>query len=107
LNCHTWEYQTKFGFFSVEKNIFKIVWFIIKIVLYLWKQKRITMDYKIIRSSSIDTLNERVNEMLLNGYETVGSHQVVVIKSQNRYSGTQHIDTINTIEYSQTIKKIN
>jgi hypothetical protein len=73
----------------------------------LWKQKRITMDYKIIRSSSIDTLNERVNEMLLNGYETVGSHQVVVIKSQNRYSGTQHIDTINTIEYSQTVKKIN
>jgi hypothetical protein len=107
LNCHTWEYQTKFGFFSVEKNNFKIVWFIIKIVLYLWKQKRITMDYKIIRSSSIDTLNERVNEMLLNGYETVGSHQVVVIKSQNRYSGTQHIDTINTIEYSQTVKKIN
>ena len=86
---------------------FKIVWFINNIVLYLWKQKRITMDYKIIRSSSIDTLNERVNEMLLNGYETVGSHQVVVIKSQNRYSGTQHIDTINTIEYSQTVKKIN
>jgi hypothetical protein len=73
----------------------------------LWIQKRITMDYKIIRSSSIDTLNERVNEMVLNGYKPIGSHKVVIIKSQNRYSGTQHMDTINTIEYSQTVRKIN
>ena len=65
------------------------------------------MDYKIIRSSTVDVLNEKVNEFISNGYEPIGSHQVVIIKSQNRYSGTQHIDTVNTIEYSQTIKKIN
>jgi len=65
------------------------------------------MDYKIIRSSTVDTLSEKVNEFILNGYEPIGSHQVVIIKSQNRYSGTQHMDTINTIEYSQTVKKIN
>ena len=69
--------------------------------------KRITMDYKIIRSSTVDTLSEKVNEFISNVYEPIGSHQVVIIKSQNRYSGTQHIDTINTIEYSQTVKKIN
>ena len=69
--------------------------------------KRITMDYKIIRSSTVDTLSEKVNEFISNGYEPIGSHQVVIIKSQNRYSGTQHMDTINTIEYSQTVKKIN
>jgi hypothetical protein len=65
------------------------------------------MDYKIIRSSTVDVLNEKVNDLISNGYEPIGSHQVVIIKSQNRYSGTQHIDTINTIEYSQTVKKIN
>ena len=69
--------------------------------------KRITMDYKIIRSSTVDTLSEKVNDLISKGYEPIGSHQVVVIKSQNRYSGTQHMDTINTIEYSQTVKKIN
>ena len=63
------------------------------------------MDYIIIRSSTVDVLNEKVNDLILIGYEPIGSHQVVVIKSQNRYSGTQHIDTINTIEYSQTVKK--
>jgi hypothetical protein len=65
------------------------------------------MDYIIIRSSTVNVLNEKVNDLILIGYEPIGSHQVVVIKSQNRYSGTQHIDTINTIEYSQTVKKIN
>ncbi len=65
------------------------------------------MDYIIIRSSTVNVLNEKVNDLILIGYEPIGSHPVVVIKSQNRYSGTQHIDTINTIEYSQTVKKIN
>lgn len=68
--------------------------------------KTYDMEYKVIRSSSLDTLNQKVNEQYSNGYKPIGSHQVVILKSQNRFSGTQHIDTINTIEYSQTMKKI-
>jgi myo-inositol catabolism protein IolC len=38
----------------------------------------------------------------------MGSHQVVVIHSQNRYSGSQHMDTKHETEYSQTmVKKTN
>jgi len=68
--------------------------------------KTYDMEYKVIRSSSLDTLNEKVNEHYSSGYKPIGSHQVVILKSQNRFSGTQHMDTINTIEYSQTMKKI-
>ena len=47
------------------------------------------------------------NEMINNGWEIVGSHQVVIRREQNRYSGSQHMDTLNQLEYTQTMIKNN
>ena len=63
------------------------------------------MDYKVITSSSPEGLTTKVSEMLSQGWEPVGSHQVLTIKEQNRYRGDQHIDTLYQLEYSQTIIK--
>lgn len=63
------------------------------------------MEQKIITSSSASGLNEKIQKMIEEGWKPLGSHQVVVKHSQNRFAGMQHIDTINEIEYSQTIIK--
>ena len=34
-----------------------------------------------------------------------GSHQVVIRRQQNRFRGDQHVDTLNELEYSQTITR--
>jgi hypothetical protein len=44
--------------------------------------------------------------MSADGWEPIGSHSVVVVHSQNRYAGNQHMDTINETEYSITMQKI-
>jgi hypothetical protein len=62
--------------------------------------------YKIVSGSSPNELTNKVNELLETGEWFIsGSHQVVVIHSQNRFRGDQHIDTRNEIEYSQTLIK--
>lgn len=63
------------------------------------------MEYKVISSTSPETLSSRVMDYIKEGWETVGSHQVIVIKQQNRFRGMEHVDTISTTEYSQTIIK--
>jgi hypothetical protein len=64
--------------------------------------------YKIISSSSPQLLSNTINLLIGEGWEPIGSHQVVVIHSQNRYSGSQHMDTKHETEYSQTmVKKTN
>lgn len=63
------------------------------------------MEYKIITSSSPEGLNEKVNKYINEGFIPVGSHQVSIQREQNRYSGTQHMDTLVTQEYSQTLIK--
>jgi hypothetical protein len=71
----------------------------------LWKQKRKTMDYKIVTSSNPNTLIEKVRLLIGEGWEPVGSHQVVVTHSQNRFRGNQQMDTLHETEYSQTLIK--
>jgi myo-inositol catabolism protein IolC len=44
-----------------------------------------------------------MNSLIKEGWEPKGSHQVVVIHSQNRYSGMQLMDTKHETEYSQTM----
>ena len=39
------------------------------------------------------------------GWTPVGSHQVVIRREQNRFSGQQHMDTLNQLEYTQTLIK--
>jgi hypothetical protein len=63
------------------------------------------MEYKIVYGDSPSEINTKVNEMINNGWEIVGSHQVVIRREQNRYSGSQHMDTLNQLEYTQTMCK--
>lgn len=65
------------------------------------------MEYKVVYGESPSELTRLVSENLNNGWELSGSHQVVVRRQQNRYRGDQHIDTVNELEYSQTLIKNN
>jgi hypothetical protein len=61
------------------------------------------MKYKIVSASSPQGLSSTIDLLIIEGWEPMGSHQVVVIHSQNRYSGMQHMDTKHETEYSQTM----
>lgn len=63
------------------------------------------MEYKIIEGGSPHDITKRVNDLIKEGWTPVGSHQVVVRREQNRYSGQQHMDTLNSLEYTQTMVK--
>jgi hypothetical protein len=61
--------------------------------------------FKIITSGNPSDLNSTINNYISEGWKVVGSHQVVVTRSQNRYSGSQHMDTLNHVEYSVSLSK--
>ena len=61
------------------------------------------MEYKLITSSSPQGLTNTTNLLIVEGWEHVGSHKVVIVHSQNRFSGTTHKDTTHETEYSQTM----
>ena len=61
------------------------------------------MKYKIVSASSPQGLSSTINLLIFEGWEPMGPHQVVVIHSQNRYSGMLHMDTKHETEYSQTM----
>jgi hypothetical protein len=63
------------------------------------------MQYKVVYDSSPSGLSGKVSEMVNLGWQPIGSHQVVVLREQNRYSGQQHMDTLNSLEYSQSMVK--
>lgn len=63
------------------------------------------MEYKVIYGDSPSELNEKVQTHLKDGWKLSGSHQVVIRRQQNRYRGDQHMDTLNELEYSQTMIK--
>ena len=63
------------------------------------------MEQKVIVSKSASGLNSKIEEMRADGWEPLGSHQVVTVHQQNRFSGTQHKDTIIENQYSQTMVK--
>jgi len=66
------------------------------------------MNYKIVTSSSGQGLTTKIKELMTDGWKPVGSHQVVVLHSQNRFSGSQHMDTKHETEYSQSmVKEVN
>lgn len=62
------------------------------------------METIILTSHSATELNRKIKSYENEGYIVLGSHQVVVIHSQNRFAGMQHRDTINEIEYSITLQ---
>jgi hypothetical protein len=63
------------------------------------------MEYKVIYGDSPNELNQKVSTHLQDGWKLSGSHQVVIRRQQNRFRGDQHIDTLNELEYSQTITR--
>lgn len=63
------------------------------------------MEQKIITASSAHSLNSKIKEMIDEGWKPIGSHQAAVVHSQNRFAGSQHMDTRHEVEYSQTMVK--
>jgi len=63
------------------------------------------MEYKVITSGSPEGLTIAVSNAVKDGWEPLGSHQVVLHHAQNRYSGSQHMDTQYKSDYSQTMIK--
>lgn len=63
------------------------------------------MEYKVIVSHSGEDLTRKVSELIKEGWTPIGGHQVVVRHVQNRFRGTQHIDSLSDLEYSQTMIK--
>lgn len=63
------------------------------------------MEYKIVYAPSPEGLVKKVNEQMKEGWEPIGGHQVSEQHRQNRYSGSQHMDTIIKQEYSQSMIK--
>jgi len=90
------------GLKKIPQNKFGKIIILLYLCLTL-KQK--DMEYKVLTSSSPEGLNEKVNKYINEGFVPVGSHQVVTQREVNRYSGSQHMDTLITQEYSQTLIK--
>lgn len=63
------------------------------------------MEQKIITAHNATELNARITKMIAEGWEPVGSHQVVTKLEQRVYSGMEHKRTEFDLEYSQTMKK--
>jgi len=64
------------------------------------------MEQKIITSSSASGLNSKIKELKAEGWEPIGSHQVVTTHQQARYRGNQLGDIQYSNEYSQTMRKL-
>jgi hypothetical protein len=64
------------------------------------------MKQKIITAGRASQLNEKIEEMQGDGWEPLGSHQVVTTLTQNIVRGDGVINrTEYTLEYSQTMVK--
>lgn len=63
------------------------------------------MEQKIISAEAPEALNSKIKSMIEEGWVPIGSHQVVIVHAQNRYSGMQHMDTRYRTEYSQTMRR--
>lgn len=65
------------------------------------------MEYKVVVAHSGEDLTRKVNELMKEGWSPVGGHQVHVRHIQNRFRGTQHVDSLSDLEYTQTMLKTN
>ena len=59
----------------------------------------------IIFANTLIELNKIMERMYDEGWKAVGSHKVAELHRRNRYSGSQHMDTIIELEYSQSMAK--
>lgn len=63
------------------------------------------MEQKIITARHASDLNKRIEEMIKDGWQPVGSHTVLTTLEQNQFAGNEHKRTIFEYEYAQTMKK--
>ncbi len=63
------------------------------------------MEWQIITARHALSLSNKILTLIEEGWEPIGNHQVVIIHSQNRYTGNMHIDTKHESEYSQTMRR--
>jgi hypothetical protein len=61
------------------------------------------MEQIILTSTNKFGLEKKIREAIGEGFVPVGSHQVVTIYSQNKFSGSQHMATQHELEYSQSM----
>ena len=63
------------------------------------------LNYRVVTSTNPQELTTKVQELINDGWQPIGGHSVVESRHINRFSGSQHKDTIINTEYSQTIVK--
>ena len=63
-------------------------------------------EYKVVYADTPQNLTASVNRHLTAGWELVGSHQAVIIHTQNTFRGDVLVYTTNEIEYSQAMKMV-
>lgn len=63
------------------------------------------MKQKIITAMTASKLNEKISHHIEDGWKPIGSHTVINMIAQNKYSGSQHIMTIFDNEYAQSMIK--
>lgn len=63
------------------------------------------MEQKIITAHSASDLNSKLADLTKEGWKPIGSHQVVEVHHQMRFSGMQHKDTIVEREYSLSVQR--
>lgn len=61
------------------------------------------MEYIVVRANNPSGLTEKVTNYIAEGFKPIGGHQVVTTRELNRFRGSQHADTINESEYTQTM----
>lgn len=61
------------------------------------------MEQIILTSTNKVGLEKKIRQAIGEGFVPVGSHQVVTIYSQNKFSGSQHMATQHELEYSQSM----
>jgi hypothetical protein len=63
------------------------------------------MEQKVITASSPTGLNALIKKHIKEGWEPVGYHTGLAVRSQLKYAGGQHVATQHTAEYCQTMRR--
>ena len=63
-------------------------------------------EFTVLTASSGEVLSQKINEHLLEGWHTVGSHQVVMTVTSNRFSGPTPVASVYQSEYSISMRKV-
>ena len=63
------------------------------------------MEQKIITSHSAENLNDKLKNLIKEGWRPIGPHQVVETHHQMRFAGMQHRDTMIDREYSLSVQR--